>query len=63
MKRFFATVTFVALAQASASLATTQEQGAMVEWPHVGAGKAHTKFSSVEDITAANVGELEIVWQ
>ncbi|MCY4429249.1 MAG: pyrroloquinoline quinone-dependent dehydrogenase [Rhodospirillales bacterium] len=35
----------------------------MIEWPYVGAGQAHTKYSAIEDITAANVGELEIVWQ
>ena len=29
---------------------------------YVGAEQAHTKYSAVEDITAANVGELEIVW-
>ena len=66
MKRFVATVAtiaLVALDQASASLASAQEPGAMIEWPYVGAGQAHTKYSSVEDITAANVGELEIVWQ
>ena len=33
----------------------------MIEWPYVGAGPAHTKYSSVDDITAANVGDLEIV--
>ena len=63
MKRFVATVALVALAEASASLASARESGAMVEWPLVGAGHAHTKYSPVEDITAANVGELEIVWQ
>ena len=63
MKRFVATVALVALVQASALLASAQEHGAMIEWPHVGASQAHTKYSSVEDITAANVGELEIVWQ
>ena len=35
----------------------------MIEWPYVGAEQAHTKYSPLEDITAANVGELEIVWQ
>ena len=63
MKRFVGTVALVALAQASASLASAQEHGGMIEWPHVGASQAHTRYSPVEDITTANVGELKIVWQ
>ena len=63
MKRFVATAALVAFAQVSASLASAQEQAAMIEWPFVGAGQAHTKYSPVADITAANVGELEIVWR
>ena len=63
MKRFVATAALVASALVTASLASAQEEGAMIEWPFVGAGQAHTKYSPVEDITAANVGELEIVWQ
>ena len=35
----------------------------MIEWPYVGAQQEHTKYSAVKDITAANVGELEIVWR
>ena len=63
MKRFVVTAALMAFALVSASLAGAQEQGAMIEWPYVGAGPAHTKYSSVDDITAANVGDLEIVWQ
>ena len=43
--------------------AGAQESVGMIEWPYVGAQQAHTKYSAVEDITAANVGELEIVWR
>ena len=35
----------------------------MIEWPYVGAGPAHTKYSAAGDITVANVGELEIAWR
>ena len=63
MKRFVAAVALVASALVFASLASAHEQGAMIEWPYVGAEQAHTKYSLLEDITAANVGELEIVWQ
>ena len=35
----------------------------MIEWPYVGAQQAHSKYSATDDITAANVGELEIAWQ
>jgi len=58
-----ATAALVASVLVTASLASAQEQGAMIEWPYVGAGQAHAKYSTAEDITAANVGELEIVWQ
>ena len=59
---FIAAAALVASALVTASLASALDQGAMIEWPYVGAGQAHTKYASVEDITAANVGELEIVW-
>ena len=63
MKRFVATFALVASVLVSTPLANAQEKGAMIEWPHVGAGQAHTKYSAAEEITATNVGELEIVWQ
>ena len=63
MKRFVATAVLVVSALVTASLASAQEPGAMIEWPYVGAEQAHTKYSPLEDITAANVGELEIVWR
>ena len=47
----------------SAVLVGAQEPGIMIEWPYVGAEQAHTKYSAASDITVANVGELEIVWQ
>ena len=58
MKRTTATAALL-----SSALAVTQEPGAMIEWPYVGAGQAQTKYSAVDDITAANVDELEIVWR
>ena len=38
------------------------QAGAVTGWPYVGADQAHTKYSTAEEITAANVGELEIAW-
>ncbi len=58
MKRLVATAALL-----STTLAGAQEPGAMIEWPYVGAGQAHTKYSVAEDITVANVDELRIVWQ
>ncbi len=58
MKRFVATAALL-----STALAGAQEPDAMIEWPYVGAGQAHTKYSVAEDITVANVDELRIVWQ
>ena len=58
MKRFVATAALL-----FTSLAGAQEPGVMIEWPYVGAEQAHTKYSAAEEITAANVDELEIVWQ
>ena len=45
------------------ALAGAQEPRTMIEWPYVGAEQAHTKYSAATDITIANVGDLEIVWQ
>ena len=53
-----ATAVFLSVAPAGA-----QETRPMIEWPYVGAEQAHTKYSTAEGITTANVGELEIVWQ
>ena len=60
---FLGMVIVATAALLSAALAGAQEPGAMIEWPHVGAEQAHTKYSAAEGITAANTGELEIVWQ
>ncbi len=57
MKRF-ATVALITTAVACA-----QEPAVTAGWPFVGSDQAHTKYSASEDITAANVGELEIVWK
>ena len=58
MKRFVTAATLTVTA-----LAGAQEPARMTEWRHVGSGPAHTKCAHAEEITAANVGELEIVWQ
>lgn len=36
---------------------------AMLDWPYVGGDQSHAKYSVADDVTAANVGELEIVWR
>ena len=52
-----------AAALLSTALAGATEPDATIEWPHVGSGQTHTKYSAAGDITVANVDELEIVWQ
>lgn len=56
MKRFVTVATLMA-----AALVGAQEPAAMTEWRHVGSEQAHTKYSHAEEITAANVGERNIV--
>lgn len=34
----------------------------LVEWPHVGADQAHTKYSPLEDLTVGTVQRIEIAW-
>ena len=63
MIRLIATATLLSAALLSPALAGAQEPGAMIEWPHVGAEPAHTKYSTADEITVANVGELEIAWK
>ena len=35
----------------------------MLDWPYVGGDQSHTKYSMADDVTAANVDELNIVWR
>ena len=58
MKALFATVALV-----FATVACAQEPDAATGWPFVGSDQAHTKYSIAEEITVANVNELEIVWE
>ena len=55
-----------AAALVSAALAGTPpadaQEGAVTGWPYVGSDQAHTKYSTADEITAANVDELEIAW-
>ncbi len=57
MKRWVATV-----APVSTAVACSREPEPTTGWPFVGADQAHTKYSAADEITAANVTELEIVW-
>ena len=52
----------VIVALVLAALACDRESGDATGWPFVGSDQAHTKYSEAEEITAANVGELEIAW-
>ncbi len=47
----------------SAAVACGPEPDPTTGWPSVGSDQAHSKYSEAEEITAANVGELEIVWK
>ena len=58
MKQLAAMVALITMA-----VACTQAPGDTTGWPFVGSDPAHTKYSVAAEITAANVGELEIVWQ
>ena len=58
MKQLAAMVVLITMA-----VACTQVPGATTGWPFVGSDQAHTKYSVAAEITAANVGDLEIVWQ
>ena len=55
-------VAAVAFAVFSSPRAQSQ-QGAMVEWPYVGADQAHSKFSTAAQVTLDNVDQLEIAWE
>ena len=61
MKCVFALLTIAVLV--TTAVACVQEPGVAPGWPFVGSDQAHTKYSVAEEITAANVGELEIVWK
>ena len=60
MKRLLAVAAVAALSSAAA--ACGQEPDAAAGWPFVGSDPAHTKYSAAEEITASNVGDLEIAW-
>ncbi len=63
MNGYVAPTVLVAAVLASTLFASAREPDDMIEWPFVGSEQAQTKYSTAEDITAVNVGELEIVWQ
>ena len=63
MKRVIVVAALLATALVFTVFAGAREPAARIEWPHVGSEQAHTKYSTADEITAVNVGELEIVWQ
>jgi quinoprotein glucose dehydrogenase len=58
-------VTFGSSAVVTAKPAPRRTGGAnrAVEWPYVGADQHNSRYSSLEDINAANVDQLKVVWQ
>ena len=48
---------------ASVTVSCGQESDGTTGWPFVGSDQAHSKYSTADEITADNVGELEIAWQ
>ena len=40
-----------------------EEKMAMIDWPYVGSEQSQTKYSKADEITQANVNELEILWE
>ena len=59
MKRFCA----AAILSAAAVTVGAQQPAEPIEWRYVGADQAHTKYSTADEITAANVDQLEIAWE
>ena len=51
-----------AVAMLSTAVGCAREPDATAGWPFVGSDQAHTKYSAAHEVTAGNVGELEIVW-
>ena len=51
------------VALALTTIGCVQELDPTTGWPFVGSDQAHTKYSAAEEITTANVDELEIVWK
>ncbi len=45
------------------AVACAQETDNTTGWPFVGSDQGHTKYSAAEEITAANLGDLEMVWK
>ena len=58
MKALFVTFVLVLV-----TISCAQEPSAAAGWPFVGSDQAHTKYSAAEEITASNVGELEVAWK
>ena len=59
MKRICA----IAIGASTALLGAQDRRAEMIEWPYVGSEQTHTKYSPAEDISPANVDQLEIAWE
>jgi len=58
-----APVVFGASAVPTAAPSTVRDKRRMVEWPFVGADQNNSRYSTLEDVTAANVDRLAIAWR
>ena len=58
VKHFLATTALI-----SCAVGCALESSVPTDWPFVGSDQAHTKYSAVDEVTAANVGELQVVWR
>ena len=53
----------IAVLVSTALLGAQGRDDGLIEWPYVGSEQAHTKYSIADEITRANVDELEIAWE
>jgi quinoprotein glucose dehydrogenase len=52
-----------AVVTASGSGSAPRDRSRMIEWPLVGADQNNSRYSTLDDITAANVNRLSIAWR
>lgn len=52
----------LAVLLSTALLGAQQRDDGLIEWPYVGGEQSHTKYSPADEITKANVDELQIAW-
>ena len=65
MRRLFPVrpATLALVAAVAFPMAVQAQQGADEEWTVYGGGPGHTRYSSLDQIDASNVAELEVAWR